>query len=100
MSPLLTHLRLHTRAHTRTHSHTLGDTQTQTLSARGEPGVGWQGEGYTRWGRAVRGAAVSQEVLARGGRPWGAAGGRERVCWGAVAVLVPRMETCLGDWGK
>lgn len=62
--------------------------------------MGWQGEGYTRWGRAVRGAAVSQEVLARGGRPWGAAGGRERVCWGAVAVLVPRMETCLGDWGK
>lgn len=33
--------------------------------------MGWQGEGYTRWGRAVRGAAISQEVLARGGRPLG-----------------------------
>ena len=38
-------------------------------------------------GHAVRGAAVSQEGLARGGRPWGlAAGGSEgiggrRRCW-------------------
>lgn len=59
--------------------------------------MGWQGEGYTSWGHAVRGAAVSQRVLARGGRPWGSVGGRERMCWGAAAVLVARMETCLGD---
>lgn len=48
------------------------------------------------WGHAVRGAAVSQEVLARGGRLWGSVGGRERMCLGAAAVLVARMETCLG----
>lgn len=78
-------------------AHSLGDTHTQTLSARGEPGVGWQGEGYASWGHAVRGAAVFQEELLRGGGRGGAAGGREGVCWGAAAVLVARMETCLGD---
>ena len=45
----------------------------------------------------MRGAAVSQVGLARGWRPWGLAGGRERVCRGAAAVLVAGMETCLGD---
>lgn len=29
--------------------------------------MGWPGEGYASWGHAVRGAAVSLEVLSRGG---------------------------------
>lgn len=86
-----------TRAHTHARTRALSwrHTDTQTLSAWGEPGMGWPGEGYASWGHGVRGAAVSLEVLSqgggRGGCRWeggsvlgggGSAGGEERNLFG------------------